>query len=146
MTNTRSLSVLLLSLLVFARCADAAGTRAASDRKLGYGNGNGNSNGSDNSNGNGNSNGNNAVRIPSAMTVIPSTKSFDDTYTDLTALLDANPNIKIIKEIDHSAAAASVGLDLAPNKVVFFGNPALGSPIMLQDQRAGLDLPQKMLV
>lgn len=136
MTTSRNLSVLLLSLFLLTCCADAAGTRAASDRQLGYGNGNGNSNG----------NGNNVVRIPSGMAVIPSTKSFDDTYNDLTALLEANPNIKIIKEIDHSAAAASVGLDLPPNKVVFFGNPALGSPIMLQDQRAGLDLPQKMLV
>ncbi|WP_373516326.1 DUF302 domain-containing protein, partial [Pricia sp.] len=72
--------------------------------------------------------------------------SVDDTYAALRTTLEANPNISIVAEVDHKANAASVDLTLNPTKIVFFGNPNLGTPLMQKNQLAGLDLPQKILV
>lgn len=77
---------------------------------------------------------------------VKSLHSFDDTWQVLLDDLEANPNIAVVKTVDHAAAAASIGLELAPNRVVFFGNPALGTPLMQANQTAGLDLPQKIQV
>ncbi|MGP1992595.1 DUF302 domain-containing protein [Zobellia laminariae] len=57
------------------------------------------------------------------MNYVKSTQSFDDTYAVLKASLDTNENIKIVAEVDHAANAASVGLELNPTKIIFFGNP-----------------------
>jgi uncharacterized protein (DUF302 family) len=51
-----------------------------------------------------------------------------------------------VGQIPHSEAAEGVGLQLSPNRLVVFGNPNLGTPVMQEDREAGLDLPQKMLV
>ncbi|MEM9566373.1 MAG: DUF302 domain-containing protein [Actinomycetota bacterium] len=84
-----------------------------------------------------------APRI-AGMVYVESNQSFETSWDALIAALDANPNIGIVATIDHAAAAASVGLDLDPNRVVVFGNPALGSPLMAINQTAGLDLPQRI--
>ena len=52
----------------------------------------------------------------------------------------------IFARIDHAAAAASVGQELAPNQVLIFGNPKLGSPMMQAAPSLGLDLPLKVQV
>jgi len=75
-----------------------------------------------------------------------SQNSFDDTYSKLIEVINANENLKIIKELDHSANAASVNLELRPTKLVVFGNPNLGTPLMQNSQSIGIDLPQKFLV
>lgn len=72
--------------------------------------------------------------------------SFEETWANLIGALDGNPNIRIVATIDHAAAAAAAGLELAPNRVVVFGNPNLGTPLMQANQTAGIDLPQKMHV
>ena len=72
--------------------------------------------------------------------------SFDETYTALRAAIDANTNISIVAEVDHMANAESIDEDLNPTRIIFFGNPNLGTPLMQQNQLAGLDLPQKILV
>jgi|GEM_PF-652371 len=82
----------------------------------------------------------------SGLVVLESTQSFENTWSSLIAALDANPNIRTIAQVDHGAAAASAGLSLANNRVVFFGNPALGTPVMQASRTAGIDLPQKMQV
>ncbi len=75
-----------------------------------------------------------------------STVNFHDTYTQVISILEANEKIKIIKELDHQANAAKVGLDIGSTKLVIFGNPLLGTPLMLKNQLTALDLPQKILV
>jgi uncharacterized protein (DUF302 family) len=75
-----------------------------------------------------------------------SNNSIDLTYQKLRAALSNNPNLKIIAELDHQANAASVGLELLPTKIIMFGNPRLGTPLMQNAQTTGLDLPQKILV
>ena len=61
------------------------------------------------------------------------------------AITSAGP-LKIMAEVDHSANARSVNLDLDPTFLFIFGNPKLGSPLMQSGQSIGIDLPQKMLV
>lgn len=74
-----------------------------------------------------------------------SKNNFVNTYANFIDALNANESITIIAEVDHAANARTVGRDLNPTKVVFFGNPALGTPLMQKNQLAGLDLPQKVL-
>ena len=74
-----------------------------------------------------------------------SNNSFDLTYSNFIEALNANQAISILAEIDHSANARAVGRVLNPTKIVFFGNPVLGTPLMQKNQLAGLDLPQKVL-
>lgn len=45
----------------------------------------------------------------------------------------------IIARVDHSGAAADAGLELRPTELLIFGNPQLGTPLMQQDQRIGLE-------
>jgi len=80
------------------------------------------------------------------LVVVESTQSFDDTWSTLLAALEANPNISVIAQVNHAAAAATIGTALDGNAVVFFGNPNLGTPIMQANRTAGIDLPQKMQV
>ncbi len=75
-----------------------------------------------------------------------SKKSFEETYNKLIEVINTNPNLKIIAELDHQANAASVGLELKPSRIVMFGNPKLGTPLMQNAQTTGLDLPQKIMV
>ena len=49
--------------------------------------------------------------------------------------------IKPIARVDHASAAKSIGMELRPTQVLFFGNPKLGTPLMQCDQMVGLDLP-----
>lgn len=48
--------------------------------------------------------------------------------------------------IDHSAAAATVGLQLNPLLLLLFGNPKVGTSLMQEKATAGIDLPLKFLV
>jgi len=75
-----------------------------------------------------------------------SQQNFETTYQKLKQIIDDNPNLKIILELDHQANAASVGLDLSPIRIILFGNPKLGTPLMTAANSTGLDLPQKILV
>ena len=52
----------------------------------------------------------------------------------------------VMHVLDHSAAAAKFGQTLAPNTVVLFGNPQVGSQLMACAPRVAIDLPQKLLV
>ncbi len=75
-----------------------------------------------------------------------STVSFEQTYQQLKSVLENNPNLKIIAELDHQNNAGSVDLSLNPTRIILFGNPRLGTPLMQNAQTIGLDLPQKILI
>lgn len=80
------------------------------------------------------------------MSFVKSANFFEESYTSLQTNIDANLNIGIVAEVNHTTNATSVELSLNPTQVIFFGNPTLGTPLMQQNQTAGLDLPQKILV
>ncbi len=75
-----------------------------------------------------------------------SNNSLEDTYNNLVNVITNNPNLRIILELDHQANGARVGLDLRPTRLIVFGNPNLGTPLMQNQQSVGIDLPQKFLV
>ncbi|NLE87640.1 MAG: DUF302 domain-containing protein [Myxococcales bacterium] len=52
----------------------------------------------------------------------------------------------VIAAIDHGANAARVGLELRPTTLLVFGNPQVGTLVMLERQTAGIDLPLKLLI
>jgi uncharacterized protein (DUF302 family) len=69
----------------------------------------------------------------------------DEVVQRLTSLL-AEKNIKLFALVDHSGEAASVGLLIPNTKLLIFGNPRAGTPVMLSAPGAALDLPLKILV
>ncbi|MEN3311564.1 MAG: hypothetical protein V7645_893 [Actinomycetota bacterium] len=79
------------------------------------------------------------------MTTKESPRSVDDTVSRLKSLLEAK-GIKLFAVIDHSGEAEAVGLELRETKVVIFGNPLAGTPVMSAAPLAALDLPLKVLV
>ena len=70
----------------------------------------------------------------------------ETTYNKLKTILTNNPKLKVILELDHSKNAASVDLDLRPTKIIKFGNPNLGTPLMQASPTVSIDLPQKIIV
>lgn len=71
--------------------------------------------------------------------------SVADTVGRLLALA-ASKGMRVFAVIDHSEAAASVGMTLRETKVVIFGSPQAGTPVMQAEPLAALDLPLKVLV
>jgi uncharacterized protein (DUF302 family) len=76
---------------------------------------------------------------------IESAYPFDETVEKLEAVL-REKGIKLFTVVDHSGEAASVGLTMPPTKLLIFGNPKAGTPVMLSAPSAALDLPLKILV
>ena len=74
-----------------------------------------------------------------------SASSVDETVSRLTQLLAAR-GVKLFVVVDHSGEAAAAGLELRDTKVVVFGSPAAGTPVMEAAPLAALDLPLKVLV
>ena len=71
--------------------------------------------------------------------------SVDETVARLEFLLKEK-GVKLFCVVDHSGEAAKVGLTMPATKLLIFGNPAAGTPVMLAAPSAALDLPLKILV
>jgi uncharacterized protein (DUF302 family) len=69
----------------------------------------------------------------------------DELVQILTSLL-AEKNIKLFALVDHSGEASTVGLLMPNTKLLIFGNPKAGTPVMLSAPSAALDLPLKILL
>lgn len=68
-----------------------------------------------------------------------------ETVSRLQALVSGR-GMKVFAVIDHSGEAKAAGLELKDTKVVIFGNPRAGTPVMAAAPLAALDLPMKVLV
>lgn len=77
---------------------------------------------------------------------VTSKYSFESTYEIIKNTLDANPNIGILAEVDHTSNAKRVGLELPKTRLILFGNPKLGTPLMQSSRTIAIDLPQKILI
>jgi uncharacterized protein (DUF302 family) len=75
----------------------------------------------------------------------PSAHSVDETVTKLRALLDAK-GVTVFAVVDHSGEASKAGLTMRPTKLVIFGNPKGGTPVMVAEPSIAIDLPLKILV
>ena len=73
---------------------------------------------------------------------IPSNHSVDETVDKLKNILRSK-EITLFVLIDHSGEAAKVGMKMPPTKLLIFGNPKGGTPLMLAAPSIALDLPLK---
>ena len=53
--------------------------------------------------------------------------------------------LRVFARIDHAGGAERDGMRLRPTELVIFGNPKGGTPLMQDEQTAGIDLPLKVL-
>jgi uncharacterized protein (DUF302 family) len=74
-----------------------------------------------------------------------STHAVAKTVERLTEILRAK-GVTLFAIIDHSGEAAKVGMKMPSTKLLVFGNPRAGTPLMLANPRCAIDLPLKVLV
>jgi uncharacterized protein (DUF302 family)/uncharacterized membrane protein YidH (DUF202 family) len=74
-----------------------------------------------------------------------SNHSVDETVTSLTAILQSK-GVTLFALVDHSGEAKKVGLKMPPTKLLIFGSPKAGTPLMLAAPSIAIDLPLKILV
>lgn len=79
------------------------------------------------------------------IVTIPSNHSVDETVEKLKGTLQSK-GITIFAVIDHSGEAAKVGMKMPNTKLVIFGNPKGGTPLMVAAPSIAIDLPLKILV
>jgi uncharacterized protein (DUF302 family) len=87
----------------------------------------------------------NIVGKEGGIVSIPSNHSVDETVDRLKNILRSK-EITLFAIIDHSGEAAKVGMEMPPTKLLIFGNPKGGTPLMLAAPSIALDLPLKILV
>jgi uncharacterized protein (DUF302 family) len=75
----------------------------------------------------------------------PSKHSVDETMGKLQAILQTK-GVAVFALIDHSGEAAKVGMEMHPTKLLIFGNPKGGTPLMLAAPTIAIDLPLKILI
>jgi uncharacterized protein (DUF302 family) len=72
-------------------------------------------------------------------------RSVDETVDKLKTILKSK-GVTLFALIDHSGEAEKVGMKMPATKLLIFGNPKGGTPLMLASPSAALDLPLKILV
>jgi uncharacterized protein (DUF302 family) len=76
---------------------------------------------------------------------VPSNHSVDETVERLKGILQAK-GITLFALVDHSGEAAKAGIKMRPTKLLIFGSPKAGTPLMLAAPRIAIDLPLKILI
>jgi uncharacterized protein (DUF302 family) len=76
---------------------------------------------------------------------LPSKHSVDETVEKLKGILQSK-GVTLFAMIDHSGEAAKAGLKMRPTKLLIFGNPKSGTPVMLAAPSSAIDLPLKILI
>ena len=75
----------------------------------------------------------------------PSNHSVDQTVENFKNILQSK-GIKLFALVDHSGEAEKVGIKMRPTKLLIFGSPKAGTPLMLAAPSVAIDLPLKILV
>jgi uncharacterized protein (DUF302 family) len=81
----------------------------------------------------------------SGINDIPSHHSVDQTVERLEEILRAK-GVMLFALIDHGGEAEKAGMHMRPTKLVIFGNPRAGTPVMLAAPSIAIDLPHKILI
>jgi uncharacterized protein (DUF302 family) len=79
------------------------------------------------------------------ITAKHSNHSVDDTVDRLKTILQAR-GVALFALIDHSGEAQKAGMQMRPTKLLIFGSPKAGTPVMLAAPSIAIDLPLKILV
>ena len=85
------------------------------------------------------------MRNKSGIVTVPSNHSVDATVERLKGILQSK-RITLFAGIDHSGEAEKVGLKMPSTKLLIFGSPKAGTPLMLAAPSMAMDLPLKILV
>ena len=75
----------------------------------------------------------------------PSNHSVEDTVGKIENILQSK-GITLFALVDHSGEAEKVGMKMRPTKLLIFGSPKAGTPLMLAAPSVAIDLPLKLLV
>jgi len=79
------------------------------------------------------------------IVTIPSHQSVDQTVQKLEGILEAK-GVKLFAIVDHSGEAEKAGMQMPPTKLLIFGSPKAGTPLMVASPSIAIDLPLKVLV
>jgi uncharacterized protein (DUF302 family) len=83
--------------------------------------------------------------LDNGLVTMPSHQSVDQAVQKLEEILRAK-GIKVFALIDHSGEAEKAGMQMRPTKLLIFGNPKAGTPLMIASPSIAIDLPLKILV
>jgi len=86
-----------------------------------------------------------SVAAGEGMISVKSAHSVAATADRLESILGAK-GMTVFARIDHAAGAKKAGQTLLPTELVVFGNPKVGTPLMLCSRSIAIDLPQKALI
>ena len=86
-----------------------------------------------------------AAEKNSGLIHLPSNHSVSETVEKLEAILQSK-GIMLFALVDHSGEAAKAGMKMPPTKLLIFGSPKAGTPVMLAAHSSAIDLPLKILV
>jgi uncharacterized protein (DUF302 family) len=76
---------------------------------------------------------------------VPANHSVDETVAKLESILQAK-GVTLFAVVDHSGEAAKAGLQMPNTKLLIFGSPKAGTPVMLASPSIAIDLPLKILI
>jgi uncharacterized protein (DUF302 family) len=85
------------------------------------------------------------TRITTGMVWFAAQGSVTDAWARLEAAVAAR-GLTVFARIDFAADAAAVGLRLRPTRLLVFGNPRAGTPLLAVAPTVGIDLPLKVLI
>jgi len=81
---------------------------------------------------------NGLIRVASRYAMDETLRRLQETF--------AQKGLQVFAVIDHSGEAEKVGLKMLPTKVLIFGSPKAGTPVMVAAPSLAIDLPLKALV
>jgi uncharacterized protein (DUF302 family) len=87
----------------------------------------------------------NMMKKKNGIVDVPSNHSVDETVDRVKTFLQSK-GITLFALIDHSGEAEKVGMKMPPTKLLIFGSPKAGTPLMLAAPSIAIDLPLKILV
>ncbi len=85
------------------------------------------------------------IPMPTGLVIKQSPHSVAETESRFVRILEEK-GLNVFATVDHAQNAEGAGLVLPPTRVVIFGNPKLGTPLMQCSQSIAIDLPQKLLI
>jgi uncharacterized protein (DUF302 family) len=94
-----------------------------------------------------------AVSVGASMTAVAAPletlekstdKSVEDAVDAFLSVL-GRKGATVFAVVEHAKGAEKVGMEMKPATLVIFGNPKLGTPLMLESASIGIDLPMKAL-
>jgi uncharacterized protein (DUF302 family) len=87
----------------------------------------------------------NTGKMKNGIVNVPTNHSVDETVERVRSILQSK-GIALFALVDHSGEAEKVGLKMPPTKLLIFGSPKAGTPLMLAAPSIAIDLPLKILV